>query len=229
LRDPAKIESLLNHDPKWKYIIGIDFGYEDDNALVVGAFYKHDPNCYIVDSYKQNHMQLDELAVLILEWRDKYKPVFIVGDAQNKVVIETLRGKHRIPIVAASKLGKFSHIVTMNSDFLQGKIQVIEANNRALIKEWDELTWAEKQRLLGEYKENPSKANHGADACLYLHHFSTHYRATPEPIISEQEHRMAKAEAQMRQQTNPNAWDAPINQAEQFDIENFVQEYKRTR
>ena len=69
----------------------------------------------------------------------------------------------------------------MNSDFILSKIKVIEANNGPLIKEWNELTWNVKKRLLGEFEELASKDNHLADAALYLHHFSKHYRATPEP------------------------------------------------
>ncbi len=226
LQDKILTKSLTDQESKWKFVIGMDFGYEDPNAIVVGGFYKHDPTCYIVDSYKKNHLQLDEIAELVLQWRDKYKPIFIVGDAQDKIVIETLRNKHRIPIVAAQKLGKFAHIVAMNSDFLTGKIKVIESNNRALIKEWDELVWAESKRLLGEYKENPTKDNHLADACLYLHHFSKHYRATPEPIITEQEQRMTIAEQrlkkQLQQDTNNEQTAYDI-----YDIQDFVADYKR--
>ena len=35
--EPLLIQSLMKKDRKWKYMIGADFGYEDDNALVVGA------------------------------------------------------------------------------------------------------------------------------------------------------------------------------------------------
>ena len=110
---------------------------------------------------------------------------------------------YRIPIVPAQKLGKADHIAAMNSDFRTGKFKVIEANNKALITEWDELVWAEKQRLLGVYKENPSKDNHLADAALYLHHFSKHYRATPEPIPDEHPLR-TMAEKQLKQSLEQN-------------------------
>lgn len=181
-KDTAIITSLMKQEKKWKYIFGMDYGYEDDTALVVGAFYSHDPHCYIVDSFKKPKMITQEIAELIKEWKELYNPVFIVGDAQNKTLIETLRMTYRIPIVPAKKLGKSDHIAAMNSDFRTGKIKVIEANNKALIAEWDELVWSEKQRLLGIFKENPTKDNHLADACLYLHHFSKHFRATPEPL-----------------------------------------------
>lgn len=182
-------KSLQSFDRKWRYIFGMDYGYEDDTALVVGAFNIHDHNCYIVDSYKRPHMLTEEIAKLIIDWRKIYNPVYIVGDAQNKTLIKTLSEQYRISITAAQKLGKEAHIAAMNSDFITGKIKVIEINNLALIKEWEELTWSETQRTIGIYKENPSKDNHLADAALYLHHFSKHYRAIPEkpidPTISQ--------------------------------------------
>ncbi len=181
LTDPDLIKSLLSKDKKWKYIIGLDFGYEDPNAIVVGAFFQHDPNCYIVDSFKKNHMEIDEIAALIQDWKESYNPVYIVGDAQDKIVIKTLQNKFRIPIVPADKRGKFSHIVNMNSDFLIGKIKVIEINNKPLLKEWEELNWNEIKKMQGIYEECQSKDNHLADSCLYMHNFSKHYRATSEP------------------------------------------------
>lgn len=175
-------EEIFKLHPDYKFIIGVDFGYEDDTALVVGAFSKYDPVCYIVDSFKKPKMITQEVAEMIQLWRDKYKPVFIVGDAQNKTLVETLKMQYRLPIVPAKKLGKEAHIAAMNSDFITEKIKVIGINNANLIKEWNELTWQESKRIQGIYVENATKSNHCADAALYLHHFSKHYRAIPKPI-----------------------------------------------
>lgn len=223
LTNPTLIKSLLSKESKWNYIIGMDFGYEDDNALVVGAFYKHDPVCYIVDSFKKNHMQIDELADLIQKWKDKYKPIHIVGDAQNKIVIESLRQRYRIPIVAAKKLGKFSHTVDMNSDFKLARIQVIAANNAALIDEWSNCSWHQGKRAQGEFVETASNSNHLADAALYLHHFSKHYRATPEPVITEQDARMTIAENRLKKTLPEHRYDI----FDQMEISEFVADYKR--
>lgn len=182
LTDEEIIKSIRTFDKEWKFIIGMDFGFEDDTALVVGAFSKFDPVCYIVDSFKKTKMLTQEVAETIIEWRQKYNPVFIVGDAQNKTLIQTLGIQYRIPIVPAKKLGKEAHIAAMNSDFIMSKIKVIDVNNSALIKEWNELIWSESKRIQGIFKENATKDNHLADAALYLHHFSKHYRATPKPI-----------------------------------------------
>ena len=229
VEDEKVIKSLLGRETKWRYIFGMDFGYEDDTALVVGAFYIHDPNCYIVDTFKKPKMLTQEVAELINEWKAKYNPVFIVGDAQNKTLIETLREQYRIPIVPAKKLGKEAHIATMNSDFVMGKIKVIERNNMSLIKEWDELIWAEKKRMNGIYIENPTKDNHAADACLYLHHFSKHYRATPEPPIDPNPRR-TRAENSLKEQQmrdNMTYHDDTMGIYESWETAEFVDNWKR--
>jgi hypothetical protein len=199
--DPLK-NGLASHDftsPLWRYVIGLDFGYEDDTAIVVGAFHPHDDVAYIVDSWKKPRMDLVEVATVLAEWRERYRPIQIVGDCQNKQLVQSLRERHYIPIIEAEKLGKVEHIAAMNTDFRRQKLKVIEANNRALIKEWDELLWDERKRLLGHFQENPSKDNHLADAALYMHHGSKHFRAVPAPAIDPHPMR-TQAEAELRAQ-----------------------------
>lgn len=224
LTDQLKQDSIFQ-DKFWKFVIGMDFGFEDDTALVVGAFHPYDQNCYLVDSFKKPKMLTQEVAETIMTWRQKYQPVFIVGDCQNKTLIETLRIQYRIPIVPAEKRGKEAHIAAMNSDFMNGKIKVIEENNSALIKEWNELTWSETKRTLGIYQENPTKDNHLADAALYLHHFSKHYRARPEPIPDPEISPMRlQAEKGMSQQLSGSSYQNSTY--DQIDILNFTQQYR---
>lgn len=202
LKDEEIIKSIKNKDPEWKFVIGLDFGFNDATALVVGAYSKFRPECYIVDSIKKTDLLTHQTAELLMEWREKYKPVLMVGDAQNLTLVEDLRTTYRIPIVAAKKLGKEMHIASMNSDFRRGMIRVIEQNNRALIKEWDELVWNEKQRMKGFYTEDSSKDNHAADACLYLHHGSFHYRSIERPVDPHYSDMRKAAEKELQDQLN---------------------------
>jgi hypothetical protein len=205
---PAGVDSRL-----WRYLVGFDFGFEDDTALVVAAFHPHDPVAYIVESWKKPKMVTQEIAEALISAREKYRPIRMVGDCQNKTLVETLREQYRIPLEPADKLGKEAHIATMNSDFRTSKLKVVEASNRALIKEWDELTWDEKARLLGIFKESPSKDNHLADAALYLHHASKHFRAVKPPKEDSRESPFRKeAERQLQQQMNQQG-DAMSNPA----------------
>lgn len=221
LDDQAKLKSILSFEKEWRFIIGMDFGFEDDTALVVGAFSKFDPNCYIVDSFKKPKMLTQEVAETIIQWRNKYNPIFIVGDAQNKTLVETLKVQYRIPIVPAEKRGKEAHIAAMNSDFIMSKIKVLAANNGALIQEWNELVWSESKRILGIYVENPTKDNHLADAALYLHHFSKHYRHMPRPVEDPTISPFRKqVEREMKQTTHDN------DIYSEMDAFTFVQGYK---
>lgn len=181
----------------WRYVLAIDFGFEDDTAIVAGGFHPHDSHCYIVESWKDKHVQTEDLAEILKAWQVKYRPMQIVGDCQNKQLVEQLRHQYKIPILSADKLGKEAHIAAMNSDFRRGHLQVVVPNNRALIKEWDALVWDEKKRLLGVFKENPTCDNHLADAALYLHHASRHYFAVPAPMDDPSPMR-TQAEAELR-------------------------------
>lgn len=182
LQDEEIILSLTGVNPKWKYMIGFDFGFEDDTAFTVAAFNKYDNHMYIVETFKKPGMLTEETAEKLQQLRDKYRPIYIVGDCQNKTLVETLRKQYRLPLRSADKLGKEAHIASMNSDFTTNKIKIIKALNEPLLKEWATLIWNEKKRIIGKFEELASKDNHCADSCLYVHHFSQHFRAVDEPI-----------------------------------------------
>jgi hypothetical protein len=203
--DPLRnaIDSHLFDGKLWRYIIGVDFGWEDPTAIVVGAYHPHDERCYIIESFKQKHMHLKDVEAE-LKWRiSKYSPEQIVVDGQAAQFQHSLAAemgaRYGIPMRPAQKLGKAEHIAAMNTDFRTGKIKVVKKGNEALVKEWDELVWDEKSRVRGIFKESPSKDNHLADACLYLHHASKQYWSVTAPV--EDPHPMrTKAERELKQQ-----------------------------
>lgn len=224
IKDEVITASLKSAESKWKYIVSADFGFEDDTAFVVQAFSKHDPTHYIVESYKKKHLLTDDVAEHFIALNKKYKPIHMVVDAQEKRLAEDLRLRYRLPIVPANKLGKVTHIAFMNSDLMISRVKVIEATNRELIKEWNELNWAEKQRVAGDYKENPSKNNHLADAALYGHHFSKHFRATPEPVLSDEDFRIKQ---DLKQSTSSYELNNELNYHDQYEIQEFMSENRR--
>ena len=185
-------------DKRWQYILGIDFGWEDDTAFVLGAYHPHDQRCYIIESFKRKHMHLDDVSQQIDAYRRRYTLEQIVADGQNKQLIMSMGRRYSDAIRFADKLGKAEHIAAMNTDFRTKKLMVLKGNE-ALVKEWDELVWDEKARIRGIFKENASKDNHLADAALYLHHACKHYWVTPAPV--EDPHPMrTQAERELRNQ-----------------------------
>jgi hypothetical protein len=203
--DPTRnsIDSHTFDGKLWRYIIGVDFGWEDPTAIVVGAYHPNDGRCYLLESFKKKHMHLEDVSAELKWLIEKYSPEQIVVDGASPQFSESIAGeisrRYGIPMRAAKKLGKAEHIAAMNTDFRTGKIKVIKVGNEAMVKEWDELTWDEIARQRGIFKESPTRDNHLADAALYLHHASRHYWATPPPVEDPSPMR-TQAERELRQQ-----------------------------
>ena len=183
----ATFKSIMNRDRKWNYVIGIDLGFVDATAIVVGCYCMENKIFYVVESSKQTSTIYSEIAEKLKILIVKYKPVKIVCDTGGggRQGVEELRRTHLLPIVAADKPGvKHIGIARMNSDFLTGQIKVChngdhEANTE-LIHEWKNLVWDQSifNSSNGRTRtELSSCENHLADACLYAYRASYHFAA----------------------------------------------------
>lgn len=172
----------------WHMLLGVDFGYEDDFALVVGAYSEVDGTLRHVWDWKSPHLTFDSMVEAIEDAESRFGPFeAIVADAAGlgKVLVETLMSRG-IPINKADKREKFDFIELMNGDFHNGKIKLIEGSDLHhelcalqldLSKETKEI-----QARKGKLKEDPNCANNLADAWLYLWRFSYHrYTKENEP------------------------------------------------
>jgi hypothetical protein len=176
-------------DEEWHYILGLDLGWEDDFAAVLGAYNPHDGILYHVWEYKDNHQDVDAVAMHILRAIDAAGGSVdkIVGDAGGlgKMVIETLNKRHGLNIEPAEKREKNDFIELLNTDYHSGRVKVqkgsdLSLENQAL--QWD-LGESSKKLLArtGRLKEHPSCPNHLCDAWLYLWRFSYHYWMNDRP------------------------------------------------
>lgn len=186
---PAKnLQALLpNLMPDgWVRVLGVDTGWEDDNAFVLTQYHSNDPNLYIPWSFSQKRMTFDAVAEKILWIMKTYEPHKIFIDGANKQGVESMRLRTNIPFEYADKLDKTTFIELCKGDFVQGKIKIIDnAENRGLTNELSTLTWAtDGGRIKIPKKENPAVPNHRADALLYAWRNGYHYHWTPlEPKI----------------------------------------------
>lgn len=154
----------------WQHFCGMDLGFEDDNAWVIYAQNKYSPHLYIVETHRQNHMNVFQIMDMTLAFHKKYKLQSISVDTGGggKTIAETMKlPKYLLPIEAAIKTGdKKSRIATMNGYLQTGRIKVLP-NNQDLIDEWQTLKWDPKRVILGEWKEDERFKNHLGDAALY--------------------------------------------------------------
>lgn len=159
------------HD--WKYLLGMDIGFNDSTALVVAAYADTHPDLLHVWDYKQPHLTVPDIAKAVskaIEIFGEFEAMVADTGGLAKTVVETLGqvyGQHFEP---AEKKEKHDHIELVNSDLVSGRIKIL--TDSYLESEMRVLQWTDTT-----YKhEDPSLDNHCCDAFLYLwrhafHHF----------------------------------------------------------
>jgi hypothetical protein len=170
-------------DQEWHYLLGLDLGWEDDFAAVLGAYNPHDGVLYHVWEYKDNHQDVDQVARHIhsaIELAggqiDK-----IVADAGGlgKMVVETLNRRYGLNIEAAEKKEKNDFIELLNTDYHSGRVKILthsDLSREAQALQWD-LGESSKKHLArtGKLREHRNLPNHLCDAWLYIWRFSYHF------------------------------------------------------
>lgn len=184
--DPRSTENFglpPGHD--WRFVCGMDLGFEDDWAIVVLAYSMTNGHLYHVFDYKTNHQDLDQIAVKVLQVYSMFSGFdAMVGDfgGLGVLLMETLNKRYGLHIQKAEKKEKFDHIELVNSDFLTGRIRIIPGTD--LDAELQTLQWQlteddDKGDLAakGKLKPAPGLPDHLCDALLYAWRFTHHFWA----------------------------------------------------
>ncbi len=161
---------------KYYYSMGVDLGYDDDTAFSIGCYSDHDPNLYIVETFKKSKMDITDVAEKTKEFELKYNLDKIIVDGANKQAVEEIRKRHGIPLVTADKTGKADFIEIMNAELIQGNIKVNTKQAFDLIDEWLGLIWMTKgEEIIIPKKEHSGCPNHISDSTLYLWRYCYQY------------------------------------------------------
>jgi phage terminase large subunit len=165
----------------WTYVLGVDTGWEDDNAFVLIAYHENDPHLYVIKTFNKPHMTFDQVIVKIQEFIDDkdMAPCKIIIDGANKQGVESMRQRSSIPFEYADKIGKVDFIEMLNADLVQAKIR-INSRCSALINELMGLVWkTDGDKIIVPKKEHPALPNHLCDAFLYAWRNGYHYHSRP--------------------------------------------------
>lgn len=168
---------------KYTYVLGIDLGFNDPTAFVVEAFSPHDNNLYIVETHKKSQMIISDVAERIKYYEKKYDIYRIVVDNAAKQSVEELKQRYGLAMTPASKLGKAEFIEIMNSELIQERIKVLDADETLPLRdEWGSLIWDDRS---DKREEHPACDNHCSDAALYAWRECYQYLSTEKPHIPE--------------------------------------------
>lgn len=126
----------------WNYLLGVDIGYHDADALALLAWNDNDPSTYLVEEIVTKHQGITELVQQIELLRSKYDISKVVMDTAGlgKKIGEELSRRYKIAILPAEKQRKVEFIELMNDALRTGKLKAPKTSRFAqdcMKVEWD--------------------------------------------------------------------------------------------
>lgn len=165
----------------WNYIIGVDLGYDDADALAVLAYHDNLQAVFVVEEITRNKQTLSDLVDLITAKIGKYDPHSIVMDAGGlgKKIVESISSRFSVGIKAAEKARKFEYIELLNDSLRTGKFFARTdgkfANDTQLV-EWN------RDKSTGDRLVVSDRFHSDiTDAVLYAFRESLHFLSQAEP------------------------------------------------
>ncbi len=162
--DPESSQFGLPQGHDWKFVLGLDIGFNDATAITVGAYADTHPHLYHVYDFKQPHLSVDSIEKAVRETIARFGEFEgMVADTGGlgKTVVATLN-ERGLYFEAAEKREKYDHIELVNSDLLSGRIRILPDSYLAsemTVLQWEDSTYK---------KEDKSTDNHAcfAPGCL---------------------------------------------------------------
>jgi hypothetical protein len=125
------------------YVVSIDIGFNDSDAITVIGWHKHDKRAFLVEEKVVAQQGITELAEQIQAVVKKYNPLKTVMDTGGLglKIAEELRKRYSLPIVAAEKIRKNEYIEILNDALRTGRLMVKSSSRFAsdsFLIEWDQ-------------------------------------------------------------------------------------------
>lgn len=161
----------------WNYVIGVDLGFDDADAIAVIGWDEKEPGSYLVEERIETKQGITELSNQLSQLIAKYNPNRIVMDTGGlgKKIAEEIRKRFQIPVVAAEKSRKLEFIELLNDAMRTGRFFAKKDSSfveDSRLVEWD--------REGGQLKISDSFHSDICDAVLYAFRESLHWLHEPE-------------------------------------------------
>lgn len=118
---------------RWNYILGVDWGHKDSDALAVLGWLDTGPDIYLIEEIIRPKQDITDLANCIEEVRSRYdfKKIVLDEGAGGKKMGEEFRRRWHIPVQAADKARKQENVDLLNDYLRLGKMRAKGASRFA--------------------------------------------------------------------------------------------------
>ncbi len=200
------------------YVLGVDIGHDDADAIAVIGWNESSPKCYLVEEYLKRGQGITELADAIEKFVRIFNPVKVVIDTGGlgKKIAEELRRRRALPLVAAEKTRKFEFIELMNDALrtgnLMAKVTSQFAEDSSLL-EWDKDAKLDKPKVKDTFHSDI------IDAVLYAYREAMHWLYRPEVLKApfKSPEYFAQLEAEMEEAARNSMTKKEENELEGFE------------
>ncbi len=110
---------------KWEYVMGIDIGFVDADAIAILAYNNESPNVYLVEESVRPQQDLTDLVTEVQRLAKKYNvnKMLIDEGGLGKKLAEEMRRRFHIPVHPAEKQRKMENIAFLNDALRSGRFK----------------------------------------------------------------------------------------------------------
>lgn len=196
-----------------EFVVGVDLGFDDADAIAVLGWSKHSPECELVYEWVGAKQTISALMERVATVHEKYKPHTIVADTGGlgKKIANEIQSRLGLPIEAADKQRKLEHIELLNDAMRTGRFFAPKSGRFAqdcALVEWDK-TNPQKWEISDRYHSDI------CDAVLYAWRRCQQWLfepkkpegpklGSPEWVLQESQRQQAQLEEQFQKELEEN-------------------------
>jgi len=208
---------VLKHNKRYNYILGIDWGFKDSDALAVLAYSDESPVTYLVEEIITPRQGITELVNQVKGVCARYDISKMVMDegGGGKKMAEEMRRQHGIPVEPAEKARKQETVDFFNDSLRTGKFKA-RADSRFVKDSYlVQIDWERSTPNKITIKKSPHSDI--IDAVIYGYKCSPAYAYEPE----KQKHKIGSKEWADQQQSE--MWEKAVEyHQEQLETEKKI-------
>lgn len=131
----------------WIYLLGIDLGYKDADALAVLGWHESSPDTYLIEELVTKGQDITGLVeqITMLDTKYHFSKMVIDQGGLGLKAAEEIRRRHHIPVIGAEKQQKQQTVAFLNDSLRLGRFRAKQdsrfAKDSYLIQiDWDKST-----------------------------------------------------------------------------------------
>lgn len=119
-------EVLPEISGRWRYVIGVDFGHSDADAVALLAYNEFSPCTWLVDEWTLAKAGISPVMAKVQEFRDRVGKGNVTGivcdpAGMGRKIITELQDRFKVPAEAADKTAKVAYIELLNDAMRAGR------------------------------------------------------------------------------------------------------------